>query len=140
MIKKILFLIVFLLVSCKKEYEAFYTLENDTISSVYKVTGLEITPKIKKTEDGKIYTFNNVTNVLYDSVKYANYLWKNEGYYITKHDNFGKENGSVELAKNSLDINKVIRINVNCYTNNSFDVIISLVNGTLKIKNNITNK
>ena len=50
-----------------------------------------------------------------------------------------KENGNVELAKSSIDPNKVIRINIHSYTNNSFDVIISLVNGTIKLKNNTNN-
>ena len=117
----------------------FYKIGNDTVSSVYKITSLEIKPKIEKFEDNYIYTFKNDTNALYNSVKYANYLWKNEGYYITEHNDFGKENGSVELAKRSIDSNKVIRINIRSYTNNSFDVIISLVNGTLKLKNNISN-
>lgn len=139
-IKYIIFvLMLFLFASCKTNYETFYEIGNDTVSSVYKITSLEIKPKIEKFEDNYIYTFKNDTNALYNSVKYANYLWKNEGYYITEHNDFGKENGSVELAKRSIDSNKVIRINIRSYTNNSFDVIISLVNGTLKLKNNISN-
>ena len=135
----IFFLIFFLFASCKTNYETFYKIGNDTVSSVYKITALEIKPKIDKFEDNYIYTFKNDTNALYNSVKYANYLWKNEGYYITEHNGFGKENGSVELAKSSIDPNKVIRINIHSYTNNSFYVAISLVNGTLKLKNNISN-
>ena len=75
-------------------------------------------------------------NVLLHSVKYANYLWKNEGYYITTNYNFGKElDGSVELAKNSSQDGRVIRINVDCYTNNSFTVVLSLINGSLIMRN-----
>ncbi len=135
----ILSLALFLFASCKTNYENFYKIGNDTVSSVYKIIGLEIKPKVEKFHDNYIYTFKNDTNALYNSVKYANYLWKNEGYYITQHNGFGKENGNVELAKSSIDPNKVIRINIHSYTNNSFHVIISLVNGTIKLKNNTNN-
>ena len=78
----ILSLALFLFASCKTNYENFYKIGNDTVSSVYKIIGLEIKPKVEKFHDNYIYTFKNDTNALYNSVKYANYLWKNECYYI----------------------------------------------------------
>ena len=130
--------ITYIIISKNKPYEEFYDIGKDSISSVYKITGLKIHPRIDKSEEGdiKILTFDNVDNVLLHSVKYANYLWKNEGYYITTNYNFGKElDGSVELAKNSSQSGRVIRINVDCYTNNSFTVVLSLINGSLIMRN-----
>ena len=131
----------FVSVKTKKELESFYNIENDAISSVNKVNGLKIIPKIETLEDGeiKIFTFNKVPNSISNAVKYANYLWKNEGYYIITNDNFGKENGKVELAKNSLESGKILKVNVNCNNNDSFEVIISLINGSLLLKNNTNN-
>ena len=128
----------FVSVKTKKELESFYNIGNDAISSVNKVNGLKIIPKIETLEDGeiKIFTFNKVQNSISNAVKYANYLWKNEGYYIITNDNFGKENGRVELAKNSLESGKILKVNVNCNSNDSFEVIISLINGSLLLKNN----
>ena len=131
----------FVSVKTKKELESFYNIGNDAVSSVNKVNGLKIIPKIENLEDGeiKIFTFNKVPNSISNAVKYANYLWKNEGYYIITNDNFGKENGRVELAKNSSESGKILKVNVNCNNNDSFEVIISLINGSLLLKNN-TNK
>ena len=134
-------LITYFFVSIKKEYPQLYNIENDVISSVNKVNGLKIIPKIENLENEKIkiLTFNKVSNSISNAVKYANYLWKNEGYYIITNHNFGKENGRVELAKNSLENGKILKVNVNCYTNDSFSVVISLINGSLLLKNNISN-
>ena len=131
----------FVSVKTKKELESFYNIGNDAISSVNKVNGLKIIPKIETLEDGeiKIFTFNKVPNSISNAVKYANYLWKNEGYYIITNDNFGKENGRVELAKNSSESGKILKVNVNCNNNDSFEVIISLINGSLLLKNNTNN-
>ena len=128
----------FVSVKTKKELESLYNIGNDAISSVNKVNGLKIIPKIETLEDGeiKIFTFNKVQNSISNAVKYANYLWKNEGYYIITNDNFGKENGRVELAKNSSESGKILKVNVNCNNNDSFEVIISLINGSLLLKNN----
>lgn len=132
-------LITYFFISIKKEYPPLYNIGNDVISSVNKVNGLKITPKIESFENDKIkiFTFNKVPDSISNAVKYANYLWKNEGYYIITNHNFGKENGRVELAKNSSENEKIIKVNVNCYTNDSFSVIISLINGNLILKNNI---
>ena len=128
----------FVSVKTKKELESLYNIGNDAISSVNKINGLKIIPKIETLEDGeiKIFTFNKVPNSISNAVKYANYLWKNEGYYIITNDNFGKENGKVELAKNSSESGKILKVNVNCNSNDSFEVIISLINGSLLLKNN----
>ena len=136
----------FVSVKTKKELESFYNIGNDAISSVNKVNGLKIIPiislpQMKTLEDVeiKIFTFNKVPNSISNAVKYANYLWKNEGYYIITNDNFGKENGRVELAKNSSESGKILKVNVNCNSNDSFEVIISLINGSLLLKNNTNN-
>ena len=131
----------FVSVKTKKELESFYNIGNDAISSVNKINGLKIIPKIETLENGeiKIFTFNKVPNSISNAVKYANYLWKNEGYYIITNDNFGKENGRVELAKNSSESGKILKVNVNCNNNDSFEVIISLINGSLLLKNNTNN-
>ena len=131
----------FVSLKTKKELESFYNIENDALSSVNKINGLKIIPKIETLEDGKIkiFTFNKVPNSISNAVKYANYLWKNEGYYIITNDNFGKENGKVELAKNSSESGKILKVNVNCNNNDSFEVIISLINGSLLLKNNTNN-
>ena len=131
----------FVSVKTKKELESFYNIGNDAISSVNKINGIKIIPKIETLEDGeiKIFTFNKVPNSISNAVKYANYLWKNEGYYIITNDNFGKENGRVELAKNSSESGKILKVNVNCNNNDSFEVIISLINGSLLLKNNTNN-
>lgn len=130
--------LTYFLISRNKPYNELYTIGDDAISSVYKVTGLKIHPRIDDLQEGeiKILRFENVDDVLSYSVKYANYLWKNEGYFITTNYNFGKEpDGKVELAKNSSESGRVIRINVDCYTNNSFTVILSLINGSLIMRN-----
>lgn len=131
----------FVSIKTKKEFESLYNIGNDAISSVNKVNGLKIIPKIENLENEKIkiLTFNKVSNSISNAVKYANYLWKNEGYYIITNNNFGKENGRVELAKNSSENGKILKVNVNCYTNDSFSVVISLINGSLLLKNNISN-
>ena len=131
----------FVSLKTKKELESFYNIGNNAISSVNKINGLKIIPKIETLEDGKIkiFTFNKVPNSISNAVKYANYLWKNEGYYIITNDNFGKENGKVELAKNSSESGKILKVNVNCNNNDSFEVIISLINGSLLLKNNTNN-
>ena len=131
----------FVSLKTKKELESFYNIGNNAISSVNKINGLKIIPKIETLEDGKIkiFTFNKVPNSISNAVKYANYLWKNEGYYIITNDNFGKENGRVELAKNSSESGKILKVNVNCNNNDSFEVIISLINGSLLLKNNTNN-
>lgn len=131
----------FVSVKTKKELESFYNIGNDVLSSVNKINGIKIIPKIETLEDGeiKIFTFNKVPNSISNAVKYANYLWKNEGYYIITNDNFGKENGRVELAKNSSESGKILKVNVNCNNNDSFEVIISLINGSLLLKNNTNN-
>lgn len=131
----------FVSVKTKKELESFYNIGNDALSSVNKINGLKIIPKIETLEDGKIkiFTFNKVPNSISNAVKYANYLWKNEGYYIITNDNFGKENGKVELAKNSSESGKILKVNVNYNNNDSFEVIISLINGSLLLKNNTNN-
>lgn len=126
----------FVSIKTKKEFEPLYTIGNDVISSVNKVNGLEIPPKVSENNDIKIFTFNQVSNSISNAVKYANYLWKNEGYYIITNDNFGKENGKVELAKKSLENGKIIKVNVVCHTNDSFSVILSIVNGSLILRNN----
>lgn len=126
----------FVSIKTKKEFEPLYTIGNDVISSVNKVNGLEIPPKVSENYDIKIFTFNQVSNSISNAVKYANYLWKNEGYYIITNDNFGKENGKVELAKKSLENGKIIKVNVVCHTNDSFSVILSIVNGSLILRNN----
>lgn len=131
-------LITYLLLSKNKPYEELYTIGNDAVSSVNKVTGLKIHPKIDDVQEGeiKILNFYNVSDALSYSTKYANYLWKNEGYYITTNYKFGKElDGKIELAKNSSENGRVIRINVECYTNDSFAVILSLLNGSLIMRN-----
>lgn len=131
-------LITYFFVSLKKDYEPIYNIGHDAISSVNKVSGLKIIPKIETLEGGKIkiYTFNKVTDSISNAVKYANYLWKNEGYFIITNNNFGKELGKIELAKNSSENGKIIKVDVICYTNDSFSVIISIVNGDLLLKNN----
>lgn len=126
----------FVSIKTKKEFEPLYTIGNDVISSVNKVNGLEIPPKVSENNDIKIFTFNQVSNSISNAVKYANYLWKNEGYYIITNDNFGKENGKVELAKKSLENGKIIKVNVVCHTNDSFSVILSLLNGSLILRDN----
>ena len=128
----------FVSIKTKKELESFYKIGNDALSSVNKVNGLKIIPKIETLENGeiKIFTFGKVPNSISNAVKYANYLWKNEGYYIITNDNFGKEMGKVELAKKSSESGKILKVNVNCDTNDSFEVIISLINGSLLLKNN----
>ncbi|WP_295162538.1 hypothetical protein [uncultured Brachyspira sp.] len=131
-------LITYLFISKNKSYDEFYTIGNNAVSSVNKITGLNIYPKIRSIEDGdiKVFTFNRVNDALSYSVKYANYLWKNEGYYITTNYNFGKKaDGRIELAKNSSDSGKIIKINVDCFTNNLFTVTLSLINGSLIIRN-----
>ncbi|WP_300368797.1 hypothetical protein [Brachyspira sp.] len=131
-------LITYLFISKDKPLNELYNIRNDAVSSVNKVTGLNIRPRIDEVEEGdiKIFTFNNVNDMLNHSVKYANYLWKNEGFYITTNYNFGKkEDGKIELAKNSIDDGKVLRIDIECYTNNSFIVILNLINGSLIIRN-----
>lgn len=124
-------------IKIKKEFEPLYAIGDDVISSVNKVNGLKMSPKIKTFENNniKIFTFNQVSNSVSNAVKYANYLWKNEGYYIITNDNFGKEYGAVELAKNSLENGKIIKVNVVCHTDDSFSVILSLVNGSLLLRN-----
>lgn len=131
----------FVSIKTKKEFESLYNIGNDAISSVNKVNGLKIIPKIENLENEKIkiLTFNKVSNSISNAVKYANYLWKNEGYYIITNHNFGKENGRVELAKNSSENGKILKVNINCYTNDSFSVVISIINGSLLLKNNISN-
>ncbi len=131
-------LMTYFFVSIKKDYEPLYNLGNDAISSVNKVNGLKIIPKIEIFENGKrkIFTFNKVPDSISNAVKYANYLWKNEGYYIITNYNFGKEAGKVELAKSSSEDGKIIKVDVNCYTNDSFSVAISVLNGNLLLKNN----
>ena len=131
----------FVSIKTKKEFESLYNIGNDAISSVNKVNGLKIIPKIENLENEKIkiLTFNKVSNSISNAVKYANYLWKNEGYYIITNHNFGKENGRVELAKNSSENGKLLKVNINCYTNDSFSVVISIINGSLLLKNNISN-
>ena len=131
----------FVSIKTKKELDSFYKIGNDALSSVNKVNGLKIIPKIENLENEKIkiLTFNKVPNSISNAVKYANYLWKNEGYYIITNDNFGKEMGKVELAKKSSESGKILKVNVNCDTNDSFEVIISLINGSLLLKNNISN-
>ena len=132
-------LITYIIISKNRPYSELYTIGNDAVSSVYKVTGLKIHPKVEKSEDGdiKLFIFKNVDNVFSNSTKYANYLWKNEGYFITTNYNFGKApDGKIELAKNSSQNDKVVRINIEQYTNNSFIVILSLINGNLLIRNN----
>ena len=131
----------FVSIKTKKELDSFYKKGNDALSSVNKVNGLKIIPKIENLENEKIkiLTFNKVPNSISNAVKYANYLWKNEGYYIITNDNFGKEMGKVELAKKSSESGKILKVNVNCDTNDSFEVIISLINGSLLLKNNISN-
>lgn len=131
-------IITYLFISKDKPYEEFYTIGDDAVSSVNKITGLKIHPRTDISDEGdiKILTFNKVDDVLAYSVRYADYLWKNEGYYITTNYKFGKEDyGKVELAKNSSETGKVIRINVDCNTNNSFTVILSLINGSLIMRN-----
>ena len=131
----------FVSIKTKKEFESLYNIGNDAISSVNKVNGLKIITKIENLENEKIkiLTFNKVSNSISNAVKYANYLWKNEGYYIITNHNFGKENGRVELAKNSSENGKILKVNINCYTNDSFSVVISIINGSLLLKNNISN-
>ncbi|TKZ32523.1 hypothetical protein [Brachyspira catarrhinii] len=128
----------FVSIKTKKDLESFYNIGNDALSSVNKVNGLKIIPKIETLEDAKIkiLTFNKVPDSITNAVKYANYLWKNEGYYIITNDNFGKKNGKVELAKNSSESGKILKVNVNCGENDSFEVVISLINGSLLLKNN----
>ncbi|EKV56125.1 hypothetical protein [Brachyspira hampsonii] len=131
-------IITYLLISKDRPYEQSYTIGNDAVSSLNKVTGLKVHPKIDNIEEGeiKILNFYNVDDVISYSVKYANYLWKNEGYYITTNYYFGKKpDGKIELAKNSSEDGRVIRINVECNTNNSFTVILSLLNGSLIMRN-----
>ena len=134
-------LITYFFVSIKKDYAPVYNIGNEAVSSVNKVNGLKIIPEIETFEDGKIkiFTFNKVADSISNAVKYANYLWKNEGYYIITNHNFGKELGKVELAKNSSENGKIIKVDVNCLTNDSFSVVISIVNGDLLIKNNRNN-
>lgn len=131
-------LITYFFVSLKEDYEPIYNIGNDALSSVNKVSGLKIIPKIETLEDGKIkiYTFSKVPDSISNAVKYASYLWKNEGYFIITNNNFGKELGKIELAKNSSENGKIIKVDVICYTNDSFSVIISIVNGDLLLKNN----
>ena len=131
-------IITYLFLSKEKPYDELYTIGNDAVSSVNKVTGLKVHPKVDDIEEGdiKILNFYDVDDVLSYSVKYANYLWKNEGYYITTNYYFGKQpDGKIELAKNSSENGRVIRINVECNTNNSFTVILSLLNGSLIMRN-----
>lgn len=126
--------IIYLFMSKNKSYEDFYSIGNDAVSSVNKITGLKVRPKINNIEEGdiKIFTFEDVNDAVNYSIKYANYLWKNEGYYITTNYNFGKgDSGKIELAKNSSDTEKVIRVNIDYYTNNSFIITLSLIKGSL---------
>ena len=55
-------LTTYFFVSIKKEYPQLYNIENDFISSVNKVNGLKIIPKIENLENEKIkiLTFNKV--------------------------------------------------------------------------------
>ena len=46
-------LITYFFVSIKKEYPQLYNIENDVISSVNKVNGLKIIPKIENLENEK---------------------------------------------------------------------------------------
>lgn len=131
-------IITYLFISKEKPYKELYTIGNDAVSSVNKVTGLKIHPRVDEIEEGdiKILSFDDVDDMLKHSVKYANYLWKNEGYYITTNYYFGKQDdGKIELAKNSSENGRVIRINIECYSNNSFNVILSLINGSLIMRN-----
>lgn len=129
--------ITYIIISKNKPYEEFYDIGKDSISSVYKITGLKIHPRIDKSEEGdiKILTFDNVDNVLLHSVKYANYLWKNENFYIISNYNFSKEDGKIEIAKTSVDKDKVFKVSVNCDSTNSFNIVLSLIDGSLIINN-----
>ena len=46
----------FVSVKTKKELESFYNIGNDVLSSVNKINGLKIIPKIETLEDGEIKT------------------------------------------------------------------------------------
>ena len=63
-------LITYFFVSIKKEYPQLYNIENDVISSVNKVNGLKIIPKIENLENEKIkiLTFNKVSNSISNAV------------------------------------------------------------------------
>ena len=67
-------ILTYLLISKNKSYNEFYDIDNNAISSVNKVTGLKIHPKIEyiKKENTKIYKFNKVDDSFSYSVKYAN--------------------------------------------------------------------
>ncbi len=128
--------IIIFLIFKKDKYLDIYTINNDSVSSVYKITGLEDNGKIKKIDDSKyIINFKKNTNAIYYAVKYANYLWKNENFYIISNYNFSKEDGKIEIAKTSVDKDKVFKVSVNCDSTNSFNIVLSLIDGSLIINN-----
>lgn len=133
----LIFIIIFTYLS-KGKNEDTYIVGNDFVSSVYKITGLKNISSSKiSLENGvttRTLTFEDSDGILQYAVKYADYLWKNEGYFITRNDNFGKENGFVELSKISKDMGKIVKISVDCVSNNVFKVTIKVGEGEIKIR------
>lgn len=132
----LIFIVIFVYLK-KDKNEITYKIGNDVISSMYKVTGGKESYSVKNDyENGiniKTLTFSGVN--ISNAVKYADYLWKNEGFLITENNNFGKENGSIELSKNSKELGKIIKLKLTCLSNETVIIALKLGEGFIKLKN-----
>ena len=121
---------------------AYYTLDNDTITSITEVVGQRSLAKLNTSTKSDVTSMTleysadptDPKQAATDIAKYFQYVTDNDDFIPLK---FSEEmqytGGEMSLAKNSVDDGKVIVLDIN-YDSKGYTLIITKVEGTLTLR------
>lgn len=96
-----------------------YNVAGDIIPSMKSVVGVRKISGVSSNYGNdivsKAYTYDGVSSVSDDLIKYVNYLAKNEGFTTTKDYDLTKPTGKIQMGKQSQDVGKIILVNIDFY-------------------------
>lgn len=120
----------------KYKDDKYYVIGNDKIPSIYEIVGKRKLSIYRAFSDNGIekykYKYVSIKNVSSDLSKFTSELKENYNFAYTSDIDLSKDEGTVELSKNSVDKDKIIIIEIN-YNKNKYEIIISKGEGKINI-------
>lgn len=112
----------------KHKESKYYMLGKDTIPSIYKVNGKRnlyyYRSYTKNGNEIKVFKYKNVDDVKSDLTNYINELRDKYNYSYTSDVDLYDLDRTAELSANSVDMNKIIIININ-YNDSGYTIKIT---------------
>ncbi|MBQ9023756.1 MAG: hypothetical protein IJ105_00875 [Bacilli bacterium] len=130
----VIYLLSMSLFIMKHRESDYYLMGKDNIPSIYKVNGKRnlyyYKSSNKNNNDIKVFKYRNIEDVKSDLTNYIDELKDNYNYAYTSDIDLSDNNGSIELSSNSVDIDKIIIINIT-YDKSSYVIKITKGKGNI---------